>query len=171
MHTSKGDIELRLRPDQAPNTCWNFRHLVEGGFYTDIIFHRIVGPNFVIQAGDPTGMGSGGPGYNFDLEDSKLPHDFGVLSTARSGDPNSNGSQIFICLSRDGTNFLDGRYTSYGQTVRGFDVIREIAAVPVNNQRPIDPPVWHSAELIDAPPYGTGFGGNTTESGDDAEGK
>lgn len=168
MHTSMGDIKVRMRPDQAPNTCWNFMHLVEGGFYNEILFHRVLG-DFVIQAGDPTGMGSGGPGYNFDLEDSKLPHDFGVLSTARSGDPNSNGSQIFICLTRERTAALDGRYTSYGQTVSGFETIRQIGTVPLRGDRPVDPPVWHSAALVDAPPYGEGFTTATPAAGSDAE--
>ena len=157
--TSHGEIEFTLRPDHAPNTAWNFLHLVEGGFYTDIIFHRIIGrgSGFVIQAGDPTGTGTGGPGYNFDLEDSKLPHDFGVLSTARSNDPNSNGSQFFVCLSRDGTHFLDGLYTSYGQTVRGGEAVVAMGAVETDSgDRPNDPPVINRAWTIPAPPFGEG---------------
>lgn len=158
--TDKGEIEFQLRPDAAPNTAFNFRHLVEGGFYTDIVFHRIVaklpnGEPFVIQVGDPTGTGMGGPGYQVDLEQSTLPHDFGVLSNARSGDPNSNGSQVFVCLSRNGTSFLDGQYTSFAQAVRGGDVIRAIAAVPTGaGDKPLDPmPKIKSAKLIDAPPF------------------
>lgn len=158
--TTEGDITFRLRPDQAPNTCWNFQSLVDGGFYTDIIFHRIVakagnGHPFVIQVGDPTGTGAGGPGYFIDLEDTKLPHDFGVLSMARSGEPNSNGSQVFVCLSREGTAFLDGRYTAFAEAIDGADVIRAIAAVPVGpGDRPVDPPKIIEARLIDAPPAG-----------------
>ncbi|MBY0111327.1 MAG: peptidylprolyl isomerase [Phycisphaerales bacterium] len=158
--TDKGEIEFQLRPDAAPNTAFNFRHLVEGGFYTDIIFHRIVpklpsGEPFVIQVGDPTASGSGGPGYQVDLEQSTLPHDFGVLSNARSGDPNSNGSQVFVCLSRNGTSFLDGQYTSFAQATRGGDVIRAIAASPTGpGDRPLDPmPKIKSAKLVDAPPF------------------
>lgn len=158
--TDKGEIEFQLRPDAAPNSAFNFRHLVEGGFYTDIVFHRIVpklpsGEPFVIQVGDPTGTGSGGPGYQVDLEQSTLPHDFGVLSNARSGDPNSNGSQVFVCLSRNGTSFLDGNYTSFAQAVRGGDVIRAIAAAPTGpGDKPLDPmPKIKSAKLIDAPPF------------------
>lgn len=85
---SEGEIEFQLRPDQAPNTCWNYMQLVGGGFYTDIIFHRIInrlpsnGKRFVAQVGDPTSTGGGGPGYFVDLEASRLPHDFGVLSMA-----------------------------------------------------------------------------------------
>ncbi|GAB5496895.1 MAG: hypothetical protein Phyf2KO_19750 [Phycisphaerales bacterium] len=162
MKTTEGDITFRMRPDEAPNSVWNFLELADGGFYTGVIFHRIVAkPNkFVIQAGDPRGEGSGGPGYFIDLEESNLPHDFGVLSMARSGDPNSNGSQVFVCLSREATKGLDGRYTGFGQAVSGADVIMAIANTPLtdlpNSQSPIDPPVINSVELVDAEPRGTG---------------
>lgn len=160
LHTSMGDVEFRMRPDQAPNTVANFVDLVRGGYYTDIIFHRIIGKPtnlFVIQVGDPTGTGVGGPGECVDLEPSKLPHDFGVLSMARSGDPNSNGGQIFVCLSRQVTAALDNKYTSFAQAVTGADVIMKIAGVETDpSDRPLDPPVLRSAELVDAPPHGTG---------------
>ncbi|PCI10661.1 hypothetical protein COB72_02700 [bacterium] len=157
METSAGEIVYRLRPDAAPNTAYNFMHLVSGGFYTNIIFHRVVaalsdGRPFVIQVGDPSGTGSGGPGYMTDLEKTTLPHDFGVLSMARGGDPNTNGSQVFVCLSREGTAFLDGRYTAFAQAVSGAAVIREIAAVPVDaDDRPFDPPMILKAYTRDAP--------------------
>lgn len=143
METDKGVIEFQLRPDVAPNTAWNFRELVGGGFYTDIIFHRIVpklqsGHPFVIQVGDPTATGTGGPGYNIDLEQSSLQHDFGVLSMARSGDPNSNGSQVFVCLSRPGTAFLDGNYTTFGQAISGADVILRDRRITDRCRRPSD---------------------------------
>jgi cyclophilin family peptidyl-prolyl cis-trans isomerase len=166
VETTMGEMVFRLRPDAAPNTAWNFRQLVEGGFYTDVIFHRVVAklPNppfapFVIQVGDPTGSGLGGPGYNVDLEDSAaaLPHDFGVLSMARSPDANSGGSQVFVCLSREGTAFLDRSYTTFAQAVSGAEVIEKIAAVPVDRtDRPNDPPKIKTAKLVDAPPHGTG---------------
>ncbi len=163
LDTDKGIIEFRLRPDVAPNTAWNFRQLADGGFYTDVVFHRIVpklanGQPFVIQVGDPTATGGGGPGYAIDLEQSSLPHDFGVLSMARSGDPNSNGSQVFVCLSREGTAFLDGSYTTFGQAVKGADVIVALSNVPIAGEgRPIDPmPKIKTAKLVDAPPYGSG---------------
>lgn len=155
--TSEGEIVFRLRPDAAPNTAFNLMHLIGGGFYTNIIFHRVVaqlddGRPFVIQVGDPSGTGLGGPGYMIDLEKSPLPHDFGVLSMARAADPNTNGSQVFVCLSREGTSFLDGRYTAFAQAVSGADVIRAIAAVPVDaDDRPLDPPMILSARLRDAP--------------------
>ncbi len=166
LETSLGEIEIRLRPDQAPNTAYNFAELADGGLYTDVIFHRIVpalgdGSPFVIQVGDPTGRGDGGPGYNIDLERSSLPHDFGVVSMARTGDPNSNGSQIFICLSRAGTARLDGLYTAFGETVRGADAIQAIAGVPLADPqagRPVEPPVIKTARLVPAPPFGTGPG-------------
>lgn len=164
LETTRGDIVVRLRPDHAPNSAWNFRTLVEGGYYEDILFHRIIDarPNsdpFVIQVGDPTGTGAGGPGYFIDLEDSNLPHDFGVISMARSGDPNSNGSQVFLCLSRGGTEFLDGRYTTFGQSIQGADAIRAIADSPVGQgDRPTgsDLPKIITARLVDAAPHGTG---------------
>lgn len=158
LQTSKGEIVFRLRPDAAPNTAFNFMHLVQGGFYTNIIFHRVVdtlpdGRPFVIQVGDPSGTGSGGPGYMIDLEKSTLPHDFGVLSMARAADPNTNGSQIFVCLSKEGTSFLDGRYTAFAQAVSGSEAILDIARVPVDaDDRPLDPPMIERAFLRDAPP-------------------
>jgi peptidyl-prolyl cis-trans isomerase B (cyclophilin B) len=156
--TSLGEIEFRTRPDAAPNTVRNFLDLVEGGFYTDIIFHRVVatrpnGTAFVVQVGDPTGTGDGGPGYNLPLEPSTLAHDFGVLSMARDTDPDTAGSQVFVALSREGTSHLDGRYTAFAQTVRGGDAIIAIARVPVKNERPNDPPVLKTARTIDAPPW------------------
>ena len=159
--TSAGEIEFQFRPDAAPNTVANFRALAAGGFYTDIIFHRIVpvianGAAFVVQVGDPTGTGDGGPGYNVPLEPSPLAHDFGVLSMARSTPPDTGGSQVFICLSREGTQRLDGKYTSFAQAVRGEQVILALAKSPVKGDRPIDPPVLKSVGLIDAPPAGTG---------------
>jgi len=158
LKTSQGEIAFRLRPDAAPNTAYNFMQLVQGGFYTSIIFHRVVaalpdGRPFVIQVGDPSGTGSGGPGFMIDLEKSTLPHDFGVLSMARAEDPNTNGSQIFVCLSKEGTSFLDGRYTAFAQAISGADTILNIARVPVDaNDRPLDPPMIERAYLRDAPP-------------------
>ncbi|GJM18117.1 MAG: hypothetical protein DHS20C14_03300 [Phycisphaeraceae bacterium] len=159
LHTDHGPMRFRLRPDVAPNTAYNFRHLAEGGFYTSVIFHRIIneldnGTRFVVQMGDPSGTGMGGPGYMLDLEPSDLPHGFGVLSMARAGDPNSAGSQVFICLSRTGTSGLDARYTSFAELIEGPDVLNSIASVPTDeNDRPVTPPVVERAELVDAAPY------------------
>ncbi len=162
LDTSLGLMEFRLRPDAAPNTTFIIRGLVEGGLYTGSIFHRVVpkrkdGSPFVIQGGDPTGTGSGGPGFSYPLEQSSLPHDFGVISIARSTDPNTNGGQFFVGLSREGTKHLDERYAAFGQLVKGADVVLKIAAVSIDkNDRPLEPPRIRSARLVPAPPYGTG---------------
>ncbi len=157
--TSLGTMRFRLRPDTAPNTAFNFRHLVEGGFYHGVQFHRIVneletGARFVVQVGDPSGTGLGGPGYFVDLEPSTLPHGFGVLSMARSGDPNSGGSQVFICLSRAGTGGLDGSYTSFAELIDGADTLDAIARVPTDDaDRPLSPPAIERAALVPAAPF------------------
>lgn len=161
LETTAGNIRFRMRPDCAPNTVWNISQLVLGGFYRDVIWHRVVpvarGNPFVIQTGDPTGTGSGGPGWAYPLEDSKLPHDFGVLSIARSTDPNTNGSQFFVALSREGTARLDHKYASFGEAISGTDVILKIAAVKTGkDDRPDKPPVIRRARLVPAAPYGTG---------------
>jgi peptidyl-prolyl cis-trans isomerase B (cyclophilin B) len=163
LDTTDGEIEIELRPDVAPNTAFNWRQLVAGGFYTDIAVHRIVahhpsGKGFVIQFGDPMGVGDGGPGYFIDLEPPTLPHDFGVVSMARTGDPNTGSSQVFICLSREATQTLDRDYTSFAQAVRGADVIQKIQGAPTGpGDRPTPPmPTIKSARLVDAPPYGEG---------------
>ncbi|MDG2054032.1 MAG: peptidylprolyl isomerase [Phycisphaerales bacterium] len=159
LNTSEGEIVLQLRPDAAPNTSWNFRQLVDGGFYRLIPFHRIVpltrdGHGFVIQAGDPTGTGEGGPGYWLPIEPSTLPHDFGVISMARADEPDSAGSQIFICLSREGTARLDGQYASFGEAVQGGNVIVSISKTNLEDPatgRPETPPMILDAVLIDSP--------------------
>lgn len=156
--TSLGEMTFRLRPDCAPNTAFNFMQLVGGGFYDGVLFHRVVnrladGSRFVAQFGDPSGTGNGGPGYRLDLEPSPLEHGYGVLSMARAGDPNSAGSQVFICLSRAGTASLDGRYTAFAELIDGAETLEAIAAVPTDRaDRPVDPPVIEHAELIEAPP-------------------
>ncbi len=158
LDTTLGRMRFRLRPDCAPNTVRIIMGLARGGYYRDVAWHRIVplagGAPFVIQGGDPTGTGSGGPGFAFDLEDSALPHDFGVLSMARTGDPNTNGSQFFVCLSREGTSRLDHSYASFAQIVEGADVVRKTAAVPLDGEKPKSPaPAIQNALLVDAAPY------------------
>lgn len=155
LRTDRGDLLFALRPDAAPNTAWNFRHLVDGGFYRGVVFHRVVpltaaGDPFVVQAGDPTATGNGGPGWWLPMEPSTLPHDFGVLSMARAAHPDSAGSQFFVCLSRPGTARLDGDYTSFGELIAGDDVLRAIAAVrlaDVETGRPRNPPLIQEAFL------------------------
>lgn len=163
VETTAGEIRFIMRPEVAPNTCFNFLHLAENGFYTDILIHRIVpkrpdGAPFVIQFGDPAGTGSGSPGYAIDLERSTLPHNYGVLSMARSKDPNSNGSQVFVCLSREGTQSLDGSYCAFAQAISGAETITALTETPVDRDgRPTtDPaPLVKTVRVMDAPPYGT----------------
>ncbi|MGQ0628370.1 MAG: peptidylprolyl isomerase [Phycisphaerales bacterium] len=174
LESTVGEIEIALRPDAAPNTCWNFRELVAGGFYEETPFHRVVGPTqprpgqdaadaandgFMIQTGDALGTGLGGPGYCIPLEKSTLPHDFGVVSMARLAHPDTAGSQFFIGLSRKATAPLDGAYAAFGQVVRGGEVVRAIASAetaPPDN-RPLSPAVITRARLVDAPPFGEGL--------------
>lgn len=158
VETSLGNMRFRMRPDCAPNTVRNILDLGKGGYYRGVIFHRVValarGFPFVIQGGDPAGTGSGGPGFAYALEDSTLPHDFGVISIARSTDPNTNGSQFFVCLSKEGTSRLDHKYASFGQLLEGADVVKKIAALPVGKEdRPNDPPVIKDVRPVPAAPY------------------
>ncbi len=162
--TSLGDFTVKLRPDQAPQTAMHIQSLVEGGFYTDIVVHRIIPTNangdpFVIQFGDPRGFGTGGPGYFVDLEPSELSHAFGVVSMARSpGDQNSNGSQVFVCLSRAATSHLDDNYTSFAEVIDGADTLIAIETAELEDPArgvPADPkPVVTSARAFYAPPIG-----------------
>ncbi len=142
IQTNKGDILVQLRPDKAPVTVANFVTLAEGTnpyvdskykgkpFYDGLTFHRVVSKatgakrDFVIQGGDPLGTGQGGPGYQFKNEISDLKHVKGAISMARENRPDTNGSQFFITL--DKTPFLDGQYSVFGKTVKGFDVVQKI---------------------------------------------
>lgn len=122
LKTNKGDIRLELNPAEAPVTVNNFVTLARDGFYDGVTFHRVV-PGFVIQGGDPTGNGTGGPGYRFKDEPVKRPYRAGTLAMANAG-PNTNGSQFFICLEDQPT--LPPSYTIFGDTVAGMDVVRNI---------------------------------------------
>ncbi|MDD2715735.1 MAG: peptidylprolyl isomerase [Candidatus Wallbacteria bacterium] len=121
--TDKGDIYAALYEDDAPNTVASFIYLIDHQFYNGLKFHRVV-KNFVIQGGDPDGNGSGGPGYEFGLEISDKKHEEGVLSMARTSDPNSNGSQFFI--THTVVPHLDGQYTAFGCVLLGQDVVNKI---------------------------------------------
>ncbi len=161
MHTSLGDMRFALTPEFAPHTAWNFRALCEGGFYRNVIVHRVVpfdreGRPFVIQGGDPTGTGEGGAGTWLPFERSELGHDFGVISMARADDPDSAGCQFFVCLSREGTARLDGQYCAFGYAVgeSSRETILKIAAVEladVKAGRPAEPPVILGTELVAGP--------------------
>ncbi len=122
--TDRGDIHLRLCPDEAPLTVANFVNLTRRGFYDGVTFHRVI-PDFMVQTGDPTGTGRGGPGYQFKNECTrKLRHKGpGVLSMANAG-PNTNGSQFFITHVE--TSWLDDKHTIFGQVVAGQDVVNAV---------------------------------------------
>ena len=124
MDTNRGVIELELFPEHAPVTVNNFVFLTRAGFYDGITFHRVIS-NFVIQGGDPTGSGSGGPGYNFqdEVKNNPLKHETGVISMANAG-PNTNGSQFFITHSPQ--PHLNGRHTVFGKVTKGQDVVNAI---------------------------------------------
>jgi peptidyl-prolyl cis-trans isomerase B (cyclophilin B) len=113
LQTNKGPIRLTLFPEVAPGHVKNFVALAQVGFYNGVSFHRII-KGFMIQGGCPEGTGSGGPGYQIKAEFNKTPHEAGVLSMARTNDPNSAGSQFFLCLGRH--THLDGQYTAFGKT-------------------------------------------------------
>ncbi|WP_117169597.1 peptidylprolyl isomerase [Paraliobacillus sediminis] len=126
------EIILELFPDIAPNTVANFVSLIEKGFYDDLIFHRVI-PDFMIQGGDPDGTGGGGPDYSIPGEftsngfENNLSHERGVLSMARTNEPDSAGSQFFIMVA-DSTN-LDGEYAAFGQVIEGMEVVDSIVTV------------------------------------------
>ena len=138
METSMGLIEIELFTDKAPKTAGNFRTLVEKGFYTGLIFHRVIN-GFMLQGGCPKGTGTGGPGYTIPDEFGQgLRHDSeGILSMANAG-PNTGGSQFFITLAP--TPWLDGKHAIFGKVVNGIDVVRAIGKVPTDrDDRPKTP--------------------------------
>lgn len=148
--TNLGDIRLALLPEVAPNHCRNMIGLARSGFYDNLTFHRIIS-GFMIQGGCPQGSGTGGPGYNVAAEFNKTPHEPGVLSMARSSDPNSAGSQFFICLGKH--THLDQNYTAFGRTVdeASLAVVRKIGAVPTSSgDRPKAPVVIQKVNVTEA---------------------
>jgi dolichyl-diphosphooligosaccharide--protein glycosyltransferase len=157
LDTAQGPITMEFFPDVAPIHVSNFEKLAESGFYNDTTFHRIV-KGFVIQGGDPntknsTNMaawGTGDPGYKIEAEFSNIPHNRGIVSMARSSDPDSAGSQFFIVLND--SRFLDNQYTVFGRVVNGMDVVDKIAALPtIQNDQPQDPNMAkiNSIKIID----------------------
>ena len=143
IHTKLGDITLKFFPDVAPHHVNNFIELAKKGFYNGTIFHRVV-PKFVIQGGDPNSKnpdrskhGAGGPGYQLKAEFNNKPHKRGTLSMARSAHPDSAGSQFFICVAD--AAFLDGKYTVFGEVVKGMEVADKIVSQPRDkNDNPND---------------------------------
>jgi len=142
--TSEGDMVMQFWTDAAPNTIENFKKLARQGFYDGTIFHRIV-KGFMIQGGDPNSKdpakensyGLGGPGYKVNAEFNDHSHDRGVLSMARSADPNSAGSQFFICLAP--VHRLDHQYTTFGKLIKGDDVLEKIGNTPVEGNAQGEP--------------------------------
>ncbi len=137
MQTSEGTIRLKLFADQTPLTVNNFVYLAQAGFYDGLIFHRVI-KDFMIQGGDPNGDGTGGPGYQFEDEQSPTKLVKGSLAMANSG-PNTNGSQFFI-VTADETPWLDGKHTNFGQVIEGVDVLDKIEQVETGaNDKPVRP--------------------------------
>jgi cyclophilin family peptidyl-prolyl cis-trans isomerase len=126
MQTNQGTIELELHDGDAPATVENFKKLAGDGFYDGVIFHRVI-PDFMIQGGDPTGTGSGGPGYQFNDEFNNHKVERGALAMANAG-PNTNGSQFFI-VTADACPWLDGKHTVFGRVTSGMDVVDAISTV------------------------------------------
>jgi peptidyl-prolyl cis-trans isomerase B (cyclophilin B) len=126
LHTTKGSIDVELFDDEAPKTVENFRKLAGDGFYDGVIFHRVI-PDFMIQGGDPTGTGSGGPGYTFEDEFNDHRVERGALAMANAG-PNTNGSQFFI-VTADACPWLDGKHTVFGRVTSGMDLVDAISEV------------------------------------------
>ena len=134
--TSLGDITIQLEPEKAPKTVANFLAYVDSGFYNGTLFHRVI-PGFMIQGGDPSTKdpkaprsrhGTGGPGYTIKAEFNDTHHARGIVSMARAQDPNSAGSQFFVCVADAG--FLDRQYTAFGRVVRGMEVADKIVSLP-----------------------------------------
>ena len=129
--TTRGAIAVELFDDDAPKTVANFKKLAGDGFYDGVIFHRVI-PDFMIQGGDPTGTGSGGPGYTFEDEFNDHKVERGALAMANAG-PNTNGSQFFI-VTTDAAPWLDGKHTVFGEITSGMDVVDKIERLPTDHR-------------------------------------
>ena len=137
IETEAGTMVAELYPKIAPNTVNSFVFLAREKFYEDVIFHRII-PGFMIQGGDPEGTGGGGPGYELKAEFNDTKHERGILSMARTSDPDSAGSQFFVMHDR--AEHLDNQYTVFGKVTKGLEVIDKIVNAPKDeNDRPLKP--------------------------------
>jgi dolichyl-diphosphooligosaccharide--protein glycosyltransferase len=155
IETTQGPIKIEFYPNVAPNHVKNFQDLASKGFYDGVVFHRIV-PGFVIQVGDPNTKndsnsrdtwGTGGPGYTINQEFNSLPHERGILSMARTNDPNSAGSQFFIVLND--SKFLDNQYTVFGKVTEGLEIVDKIANSTTNAMdQPEDPNAARISKII-----------------------
>ncbi|MGL5098013.1 MAG: peptidylprolyl isomerase, partial [Planctomycetia bacterium] len=146
-----GAITIELYPDKAPGHCKNIIALTKIGYYDGLKFHRII-KSFMVQGGCPVGTGTGGPGYTINAEFNETLHEPGVLSMARTSDPNSAGSQFFLCLER--VPHLDRQYTVFGKTAddASLAVVKDIGAVPTDSRdAPKEPVVINSAKVLETP--------------------
>jgi peptidyl-prolyl cis-trans isomerase B (cyclophilin B) len=147
LHTNHGPIEVELFADDAPKTVGNFTKLAGEGFYDGVIFHRVI-PDFMIQGGDPTGTGTGGPGYTFEDEFNDHPVERGALAMANAG-PNTNGSQFFI-VTADACPWLDGKHTVFGRVTGGMEAVDTISNLAVDSRdKPTADAVIERVELAD----------------------
>jgi peptidyl-prolyl cis-trans isomerase B (cyclophilin B) len=145
MHTNHGAIEIELFDEDAPKTVENFRKLAGDGFYDGVIFHRVI-KDFMIQGGDPTGTGTGGPGYTFEdeINDNRIVR--GALAMANAG-PNTNGSQFFI-VTTDAAPWLDGKHTVFGRVVSGMEAVDSIEGSDTDGRdKPANDAVIERVEL------------------------
>jgi peptidyl-prolyl cis-trans isomerase B (cyclophilin B) len=145
MHTNHGAIEIELFDEDAPKTVENFRKLAGDGFYDGVIFHRVI-KDFMIQGGDPTGTGTGGPGYTFEdeINDNKIVR--GALAMANAG-PNTNGSQFFI-VTTDAAPWLDGKHTVFGRVISGMEAVDSIEGSDTDGRdKPANDAVIERVEL------------------------
>ncbi|MCC6418946.1 MAG: peptidylprolyl isomerase [Gemmataceae bacterium] len=150
LQTSKGPIRLTFLPDVAPGHVKNFLGLARTGFYNGVVFHRII-DGFMIQGGCPQGTGTGGPGYQIKAEFNSTPHEPGVLSMARTNDPNSAGSQFFICLGRH--THLDNQYTAFGRVAdeESLETVKKIGKVSTRGDRPVEKVVIEKVTVTEQP--------------------
>ncbi len=147
LHTNHGAIEVELFPDDAPKTVENFRKLAREGFYDGVVFHRVI-PDFMIQGGDPSGTGAGGPGYTFEDEPNDHRVVRGALAMANAG-PNTNGSQFFV-VTAEACPWLDGKHTVFGRVADGMDVVDAISNLPRDaRDRPREDVRIERVELLD----------------------
>ena len=145
MHTNHGPIEIELFDEDAPRTVENFRKLAADGFYDGVIFHRVI-RDFMIQGGDPTGTGTGGPGYTFEDEFNQHRIERGALAMANAG-PNTNGSQFFV-VTTDAAPWLDGKHTVFGRVVSGMEAVDAIEGLPTGaRDRPENDAIIERIEL------------------------
>jgi len=147
LHTNHGAIGLELYPEDAPKTVENFTKLAGEGFYDGVIFHRVI-PDFMIQGGDPTGTGTGGPGYSFEDEFNQHKVERGALAMANAG-PNTNGSQFFV-VTTQAAPWLDGKHTVFGRVTEGMDAVDSISAVETDaNDKPREAVTIERLEVSD----------------------